>query len=85
MTQISIIYNATYTNNDNIFEYGYLICNLKINVRKINLLLNIDKYKESNKLNKYFLFLIYHKGYFYIKDSTKQEKYKISLILVHYI
>lgn len=54
MNRISIAREATYADDENICQYGYLICGLDISVWKMSLRLNTVKRRQSDGLNKYF-------------------------------
>lgn len=54
MDRISIAHEATYADNENICQYGYLICGLNVSVWKMSLRLNTVKRRQSDVLNEYF-------------------------------
>ena len=60
MDRISIAREAPYADDENICQYGYLICGLVIIILKMSLRLNKAKRRQSDVLNEYFSFPIDH-------------------------
>ena len=75
MDRISIAREATYADDENICQYGYIICGLTISVWKMSLRLNIVERRQSDVLSKYFSFPIHCLGYFNIDSSVELEKF----------
>ncbi len=75
MDRISIAREATYADNENICQCGYLICGLDISVWKMSLRLNTVKRRQSDVLNKYFSFPIHSLGVFSIENSNDFQEF----------
>lgn len=75
MDRISIAREATYADNENICQYGYLIRGLTVSVRKMSLWLNIAERRQSDVLNEYFSFPIHCLGVFNIGKAESLEKF----------
>lgn len=75
MDRISIAREATYADDENICQYGYLIRGLSVSVWKMSLRLNIAERRESDVLDEYFSFPIQRLGHFNIGQAESLEKF----------
>lgn len=75
MDRISIARGATYADDENICQYGYLICGLSISVWKMSLRLDTGERRQSDVLSEYFSFPTQCLGFFSIDNSIQLEKF----------
>ena len=73
MERISIRREADYVGDENICQYGYLICGLKIQVWKMGLQVNITDRRKSEILPKYFTFPVQLVGAYILENQTGLE------------
>lgn len=75
MDRISIAREATYADDKNIYQYGYLICGLDFSVWKMSLKLNVGERRQSDVLSEYFTFPVQCVGFFDIGISIQLEEF----------
>ena len=75
MERISIRREATYVGDENICQYGYCICGLKIWVWKMSLKWNKGAKRRSEVLNYYFTFPLQLVGVFNLATQEQVDKF----------
>lgn len=75
MNRISIAREATYADDENTCQYGYLICGLSVSVWKMSLRLNTQTQTIRHVLDEYFSFPIHLLGYINIGKAESLEKF----------
>ena len=78
MERISICRDVDYIGDENIYQYGYLLCDLKVQVWKMGLQLTNTARRDCRKseiLPKYFTFPVQLMGLFVLQDQGQLEEF----------